>query len=69
MMRCSITIKYMLNIHTSMVTHFEIGRREILAGEGNPFANCAHGTILKRWRGVDVTVVRSSEPAAEGTDE
>ncbi len=46
-----------------MANRFEIDGEEVLDGEVKPFGNSAHVTVPKRWRGAEVKVVRTTEPA------
>ena len=48
-----------------MANRFEIDGEEVLDGEVKGFGNSAHVTVPKRWRGADVKVVRTSEPAEQ----
>ncbi len=51
-----------------MVNRFEIDGEEVLDGEVKAFGNSAHVTVPKRWRGADVKIVRTSEPAEQGDE-
>lgn len=48
-----------------MMDRFEIDGHEVLDGTAKPAGNSAHVIVPKRWREVDVKVVRVSEPDSD----
>jgi putative transposon-encoded protein len=59
----SVTLNYIQNIYVYTGNRSEIDAEGVLDDELTEFGNSAHATVPKRWRGADLRVVHTAEPA------